>query len=104
MLTSLYPNSRVRFQTKFLTFGFFTSNGDERRWIRRHGIAVKGKDCVLGTQIDDFIADAIVSQLLLLDAQDPTKDIRLFINSTGGSLRLGIIFIAFIIFNLLFHM
>lgn len=38
------------------------------------------------SQIDDFVADAIVSQLLLLDAKDPTKDIRLFVNSTGGSL------------------
>lgn len=41
----------------------------------------------LGNSIDDFVADAIISQLLLLDAQDSTKDIRLFINSTGGSLR-----------------
>lgn len=40
----------------------------------------------LGNSIDDFVADAIISQLLLLDAQDSTKDIRLFINSAGGSL------------------
>ncbi|GMH26793.1 hypothetical protein Nepgr_028636 [Nepenthes gracilis] len=40
----------------------------------------------LGSNIDDFVADAIISQLLLLDAQDHTKDIRLFINSPGGSL------------------
>lgn len=40
----------------------------------------------LGSSLDDFVADAIISQLLLLDAQDPTKDIRLFINSSGGSM------------------
>ncbi len=31
----------------------------------------------------------IISQLLLLDAQDPTKDIKLFINSPGGSVTAG---------------
>ncbi|KAF5746926.1 ATP-dependent Clp protease proteolytic subunit 4 chloroplastic-like [Tripterygium wilfordii] len=40
----------------------------------------------LGNTIDDVVADYIISQLLLLDAQDSTKDIRLFINSPGGSL------------------
>ncbi|KAL6578670.1 ATP-dependent Clp protease proteolytic subunit 4 [Orobanche minor] len=39
----------------------------------------------VGNEIDDFFADAIISQMILLDAQDPTKDIRLFINSPGGS-------------------
>lgn len=35
--------------------------------------------------MDEYVADAIVSQLLLLDAQDPDSDIRLFINCPGGS-------------------
>ncbi len=34
-------------------------------------------------EVEDFSADALVSQLLLLDSQDPTKDIKLFINSPG---------------------
>lgn len=50
------------------------------------GLLLRERIVFLGTQIDDFVADAIISQLLLLDAQDPTRDIRLFINSTGGSL------------------
>uniref|UniRef100_A0A0A9AAB1 ATP-dependent Clp protease proteolytic subunit n=1 Tax=Arundo donax TaxID=35708 RepID=A0A0A9AAB1_ARUDO len=41
----------------------------------------------LGNEIEDFLADAVVSQLLLLDAIDPPSDIRLFVNSPGGSLR-----------------
>ncbi|KAI8530732.1 hypothetical protein RHMOL_Rhmol11G0082500 [Rhododendron molle] len=41
----------------------------------------------LGHKIDDFVADLVISELLLLDAQDPTKDIKLFINSPGGSHR-----------------
>ncbi|CAM6086872.1 unnamed protein product [Calypogeia fissa] len=43
----------------------------------------------LGGQVEDFGADIIISQMLLLDAQDPTKDIKLFINSPGGSVTAG---------------
>ncbi|KAL5724601.1 endopeptidase Clp [Ranunculus cassubicifolius] len=50
------------------------------------GLLLRERIVFLGNQIDDFVADAIISQLFLLDAQDPTKDIRLFINSPGGSL------------------
>lgn len=50
------------------------------------GLLLKERIVFLGNTIDDFVADAIISQLLLLDAQDSTKDIRLFINSAGGSL------------------
>lgn len=51
------------------------------------GLLLKERIVFLGTSIDDFVADAIISQLLLLDAQDSSRDIRLFINSPGGSLR-----------------
>ncbi|KAF7829140.1 ATP-dependent Clp protease proteolytic subunit 4, chloroplastic [Senna tora] len=50
------------------------------------GLLLRERIVFLGNSIDDFVADAIISQLLLLDAQDSTKDIRLFINSPGGSL------------------
>lgn len=43
----------------------------------------------IGSQIDDMTADFIVSQLLLLDAQDSTRDITIFINSPGGSTTAG---------------
>ncbi|KAJ9147294.1 hypothetical protein P3X46_029471 [Hevea brasiliensis] len=43
----------------------------------------------LGSQVDDVAADFIISQLLFLDAEDPTKDIKLFINSPGGSVTAG---------------
>lgn len=51
------------------------------------GLLLRERIVFLGNSIDDFVADAIISQLLLLDAQDSKKDIRLFINSPGGSLR-----------------
>eukprot|EP00475_Leptophrys_vorax_P031418 TRINITY_DN4759_c1_g1_i1.p1 TRINITY_DN4759_c1_g1~~TRINITY_DN4759_c1_g1_i1.p1 ORF type:complete len:353 (-),score=-7.93 TRINITY_DN4759_c1_g1_i1:26-976(-) len=43
----------------------------------------------LGTQVDDLSADLVISQLLLLDAQDPSQDIKLIINSPGGSVTAG---------------
>jgi ATP-dependent Clp protease protease subunit len=42
--------------------------------------------------VDDTSADLIISQLLLLDAEDQTKDIKLFINSPGGSITAGLFF------------
>lgn len=44
----------------------------------------------LGTPIDDSIANMIVAQLLLLEGEDPEKDIRLYINSPGGSVTAGL--------------
>lgn len=43
----------------------------------------------LGTQVDDTIANAIIAQLLYLDADDSEKDIQLYINSPGGSVTAG---------------
>ncbi|XP_057970456.1 ATP-dependent Clp protease proteolytic subunit 3, chloroplastic [Malania oleifera] len=43
----------------------------------------------LGSQVDDMTADLIISQLLFLDAEDHRKDIKLFINSPGGSVTAG---------------
>ena len=43
----------------------------------------------LGTQVDDTVADSIIAQLLFLEAEDPEKDIQLYINSPGGSVTAG---------------
>jgi ATP-dependent Clp protease, protease subunit len=43
----------------------------------------------LGTPVDDSVADSIVAQLLFLEAEDPEKDIQLYINSPGGSVTAG---------------
>lgn len=43
----------------------------------------------LGTPVDDAVADSIVAQLLFLDAEDPEKDVQLYINSPGGSVTAG---------------
>ena len=43
----------------------------------------------LGTPIDDKVADSVVAQLLYLEAEDPEKDIQIYINSPGGSVYSG---------------
>ncbi len=49
------------------------------------------KDSIIfiGTPIDDQIANLIVAQLLFLEAEDPERDINLYINSPGGSITAG---------------
>ncbi len=43
----------------------------------------------LGTEIDDLVANSIVAQLLYLEAEDPEKDITMYINSPGGVITAG---------------
>ncbi len=45
---------------------------------------------VLGREVDDAIANRICAQLLLLSAEDPRRDIALYINSPGGSVSAGL--------------
>ncbi len=49
------------------------------------------KDSIIfiGTPIDDQVANLIVAQLLFLEAEDPERDINLYINSPGGSITAG---------------
>lgn len=44
----------------------------------------------LGTAVDDHVASLIIAQLLFLEAEDPNKDIFLYINSPGGSVSAGL--------------
>jgi len=44
----------------------------------------------LGTAVDDHVASLIIAQLLFLEAEDPEKDIYLYINSPGGSVSAGL--------------
>ena len=44
----------------------------------------------LGTAIDDNVANAVIAQLLFLEADDPDKDINIYVNSPGGSVTAGL--------------
>jgi ATP-dependent Clp protease protease subunit len=51
---------------------------------------LKERIILLGTPIDDQIANLIVAQLLYLDHEDPERDVNLYINSPGGSITAGL--------------
>ena len=51
---------------------------------------LKDRIVLLGTPIDDNVANLIVAQLLFLQAEDPKKDIELYINSPGGVVTAGL--------------
>ena len=44
----------------------------------------------LGTEINDQVSDSLVAQLLFLEAEDPSKDIQIYVNSPGGSVTAGL--------------
>jgi len=50
---------------------------------------LKDRIVFLGTPIDDTISNVIIAQMLFLEAEDPNKDIFLYINSPGGSVTSG---------------
>jgi len=50
---------------------------------------LKDRIVFLGTPVNDVVANSIIAQLLFLAAEDPEKDIHLYINSPGGSITSG---------------
>lgn len=50
---------------------------------------LKDRIVMVGSEIDDDLANAVVAQLLFLSADDPEKDIQMYINSPGGSVTAG---------------
>lgn len=51
---------------------------------------LKDRIIFLGTEIDDTVANLIIAQLLFLESEDKTKDIKIYINSPGGSVTAGL--------------
>lgn len=51
---------------------------------------LKDRIIFLGTAIDDTVANLVIAQMLFLESQDKKKDIRLYINSPGGSVTAGL--------------
>ncbi len=51
---------------------------------------LKDRIIMLGSPIDDGVANTIVAQILFLESQDKTKDIKLYVNSPGGSVTAGL--------------
>jgi ATP-dependent Clp protease, protease subunit len=60
----------------------------ERAWDI-YSRLLKDRIVFIGTPINDFVANAVIAQLLFLQTEDPKKDIYIYINSPGGSVTDG---------------
>ena len=65
------------------------SDGRYERSFDIYSRLLKERIVFLGTEVDDQIANLIAAQLLFLEADDPEKDISLYVNSPGGSSYAG---------------
>lgn len=65
------------------------NNGRSERAYDIYSRLLKDRIIFLGTEIDDNVANAIVAQLLFLEAEDSEKDIIMYINSPGGVVTAG---------------
>ncbi len=61
----------------------------EREW-NMFSRLLKDRIVFLGTEIDDFVANAVIAQFLFLESEDPEKDIQVYINSPGGVVTSGL--------------
>jgi ATP-dependent Clp protease protease subunit len=61
----------------------------EREW-NIFSRLLKDRIVFLGTEIDDFVANAVIAQILFLYSEDPDKDIQMYVNSPGGVVTSGL--------------
>src|SRR6267154_2514047 len=83
-----YPENPVPYATTLVTmvvFFFFKQKTAYEIYSR----LLKDNIIFIGTPIDDHVANLVTAQLLFLEAEDPEKDISLYINSPGGSITAG---------------
>ena len=65
------------------------NNGKSERAYDIYSRLLKDRIIILGSEVNDQVANSITSQLLFLEAQDSEKDIYFYINSPGGSVTAG---------------
>ncbi len=64
--------------------------GREERVYDLYSRLLKDRIILIGTEINDAVANVVVGELLFLESQDPEKDIHIYINSPGGSIVSGL--------------
>jgi ATP-dependent Clp protease, protease subunit len=66
-----------------------TTHRGERVWDL-YARLLRDRIIMLGTEVDDDVANGVTAQMLFLESEDPDKDITLYINSPGGSVTAGL--------------
>ena len=67
----------------------FERDGRSERTWDIYSRLLKDRIIFIGTPIDDYVANAVVAQMLFLQMEDAKKDVHLYINSPGGSVTAG---------------
>ncbi len=88
-LASLYPCEIASTGTTNVVPMVVEQSGLGERAFDIYSRLLRERIVFLGSAIDDAIADSVVAQLLYLDAEEPEKDIQIYINSPGGSVTAG---------------
>lgn len=88
-VTSLSPLAQQLNQIESVLPVVVEQSGRGERAFDIYSRLLRERIIFLGTPIDDQVADSVVAQLLFLDAEDPEKDIQIYINSPGGSVTAG---------------
>jgi ATP-dependent Clp protease protease subunit len=83
-----YPENPVPYATTLVPMVVEQTNRGERAYDI-YSRLLKDNIIFIGTPIDDHVANLVTAQLLFLEAEDPEKDISLYINSPGGSITAG---------------
>ncbi|MEM6424579.1 MAG: ATP-dependent Clp endopeptidase proteolytic subunit ClpP [Cyanobacteria bacterium P01_H01_bin.119] len=86
---SLSPASIAASQIQSVVPMVVEQSGRGERAFDIYSRLLRERIIFLGTPVDDTVADSIVAQLLYLDAEEPEKDIQIYINSPGGSVTAG---------------
>jgi ATP-dependent Clp protease protease subunit len=66
-----------------------TTHRGERVWDL-YARLLRDRIIMIGTEIDDDVANGVTAQLLFLESEDPDKDVTMYINSPGGSVTAGL--------------
>ncbi|MDD4858535.1 MAG: ATP-dependent Clp protease proteolytic subunit, partial [Candidatus Krumholzibacteria bacterium] len=66
------------------------TRGREERAYDIYSRLLKDRIVFIGTAIEDTLANSVIAQLLFLEAEDPTRDIFIYINSPGGVVSAGL--------------
>ena len=83
-----YRDDKTAYATTLVPMVVEQTNRGERAYDI-YSRLLKDNIIFIGTPIDDHVANLVTAQLLFLEAEDPEKDISLYINSPGGSITAG---------------
>ncbi len=89
-----FVNSQIKKNIKNISYSALPTvieqSGRGERAFDIYSRLLRERIIFLGTEINDQVSDSLVAQLLFLEAEDPTKDIQIYVNSPGGSVTAGL--------------